>query len=187
MSIEFSLCCGHIIFVDKGPHTPPTGERGGTFNELQGTQKSHHAFLCRLPAGNYTPFRGFQRINIFFGRGQQLWARIERGQCRSRLRTGFVLAKRCLLASGIGACVKRLTADSWREQAMSYLIPNEDAQPECLCHGDLSQTMGSGRSAFSTGNSSKTATQPERTKSLFRYSSKRGLQDIAPQHPPYEE
>ena len=45
MSIERSLCCSHIIFVDKNPHTSPTGERGGIFNELQGTQKSHRAFL----------------------------------------------------------------------------------------------------------------------------------------------
>src|ERR1700687_1795885 len=55
-------------------------------------------------------------------------------------------------------------------------IPNRDAQPECPCHGDLSPTAGSGPTACSTGISGKRATQPERTKSLFRYSSKRGLQ-----------
>jgi hypothetical protein len=77
------------------------------------------------------------------------------------------------------------------------VIPHGDAQPDCLCHGDLSPTMGSGRTAFSTGNSGKRASQPESTKSLFRYSSKRGITGhrpvastirgvMRPRHPQHE-
>jgi hypothetical protein len=73
-----------------------------------------------------------------------------------------------------------LAAITYETATCQRVIPNDDAQPECLRHGDLSPTMGSGRTAFSTGNSGNRALQPERTKSLFRYSSKRGLQDIAP-------